>query len=79
MYEYTNYVYCVIDTEIIQNLPTLMSYFMHFNVQARFYEVVNEIYQIIIPIHVAKRQFQELEKIHVKLVECFRNIISKVT
>ena len=47
--------------------------------QARFYEVVYEIYQIIIPIHSAKRQFKELEKIHVKLVECFQNIVSKVT
>ena len=47
--------------------------------QARLYEVVYEVYQIIIPVHVAKRQFRELEKIHIKLVECFKNIVSKVT
>ena len=47
--------------------------------QARLYEVVYEVYQIIIPIYAAKRQFRELEKIHVKLAECFQNIVSKVS
>ena len=47
-------------------------------IQARLYEAVYEVYKIIIPIHAAKRQFKELEKIHTKLVDCFQNIISKV-
>jgi len=47
--------------------------------KARLYEAVYEVYKIIIPIHAAKRQFKEMEKIHTKLVDCFQNIISKVT
>ena len=47
-------------------------------VQARLYEAVYEVYKIIIPIHTAKRQFKDLEKIHVKLVDCFQNIVAKV-
>ena len=42
------------------------------------YEAVYEVYKIIIPIHAAKRQFKDLEKIHVKLVDCFQNIVAKV-
>ena len=49
-----------------------------FTIQARLYEAVHEVYQIIIPIHTAKRQFKDLEKIHVKLVDCFQKIVTKV-
>ena len=51
---------------------------IYFTVQARLYEAVYEVYKIIIPIHGAKRQFKEMEKIHVKLVDCFQNIVAKV-
>ena len=46
--------------------------------QARLYEVVYELYQIIIPVHVAKRQFQELKIIHGKLEDCFQKIVYRV-
>ena len=69
------------------NSPTLLlyktilcNYILPYSIlQARLYDVVYEVYQIIIPIHVAKRQFRELEKVHTKLVDCFQNIVAKVT
>ena len=59
---------------------TVMHHVMPHDVllQARLYEVVYEVYQIIIPVYAAKRQFRELEKVHVKLSECFQNIVAKV-
>ena len=46
--------------------------------QARLYEVVYELYQIIIPVHVAKKQFRELGIIHGKLEDCFQKIVYRV-
>ena len=48
-----------------------------YNIQAQMYEVVYEVYNIIIPIHVVKRQYTKLAKIHDKLAKCYKKIISK--
>ena len=73
MYAYAN------TTELLLHRIIILNSYIYSILQARLYEVVYEVYQIIIPVYVAKRQFRELEKIHVKLVECFQNIVSKVT
>lgn len=41
---------------------------------AGMYEVMNDVYRVLIPIHEASREFQKLSKIHGKLQEAFNRI-----
>lgn len=46
--------------------------------QAAFYETVNEVYKIVIPVLEAHRDFRKLALTHEKLQKAFDRIIQKV-
>ena len=45
--------------------------------KAQLFEAVSEVYKIVLPIHEAHRNHSELEKIHLKLSDCYKEIISR--
>lgn len=45
--------------------------------QAHLYEAVNEVYKLVIPILEAKRAHQEIENIHKKLSDCYKEMVTR--
>ena len=47
--------------------------------QAGMYEMVNEVYKVLIPIHESYRNYDQLSIVHETLQRAFKNIISNVS
>ena len=45
--------------------------------EANLFEAVNEVYKFIIPIYEAHRDNQELEKVHRKLTDCYKELVQR--
>lgn len=45
--------------------------------EAHLYEAMNEIYKLVIPIYEARRSYQELEKVHRKLGDCYKELVHR--
>jgi len=45
--------------------------------EAHLYEAVNEVYKLVLPIYEAKRSHQEMEKLHRKLAECYKELVHR--
>ena len=45
----------------------------------QMYELVNEVYKLLIPIHEAKRDHKKLGSIHSKLSDAFKRIVERVS
>ena len=45
--------------------------------EANHYEAVNEVYKLVMPIYEARRSHSDLEKLHRKLGECYRELVQR--
>lgn len=54
-------------------------YYIWFYLQAGMYEMLNEVYKILIPLHESSHQYNKLSLLHGTLQMAFRNIILNVS
>ena len=45
--------------------------------EAHLYEAVNEVYKIVLPIYEAHRNHLELDKGHLRLSDCYKELVSR--
>ena len=45
--------------------------------EAQHYEAVSEVYKIILPVYEARRSHQDMEKVHRKLADCYRELVQR--
>ena len=45
--------------------------------EAQMYEAMSEVYKLVLPIHEAHRNHEELEKVYIKLSHCYNQLVQK--